>query len=75
MLDRIIEHLESNPGPVTAGELARKLGVQKSAVVGMLDFLERKGRLSFYRPDECAKARGCEGCVYRGSCSLATREE
>lgn len=70
MFEEILRALKDSKGPLTVRELAGRIGVEESALEGMLDFLERKGRLSVYRPGECDESgpERCTGCVYRGGC-------
>ena len=51
MLANILEELRRSGGALTAAELSRALGVERSALEGMLDLLERKGKLR--RAGEC----------------------
>lgn len=70
VLEEILRELNSAKEPVTVRELAKRLRVEEGALTGMLDFLERKGRLSVHRPGDCME-RGlarCEGCVYLRGC-------
>lgn len=66
ILENIVEELESSDGPLTKKELAKRVGVEESALEGMLEFLERKGKLSVYRPSGCPRcdAGPCVGCVF-----------
>ncbi|MBU1670334.1 MAG: MarR family transcriptional regulator [Actinobacteria bacterium] len=77
MLERIVEEVKNNPGPLTVGELARRLDIEESALSGMLDYLERKGRLSVFRPDECDGSgdMACVACVYGSGCPRASKKE
>lgn len=70
MLDEIMKEVESADGPLTVKDLARRLGVEEGALEGMLAFLERKGRLSIYRPGPCEACGlvSCRDCVFTGSC-------
>jgi DNA-binding IscR family transcriptional regulator len=43
VLDRLLDELESAPGPVRSDELARRLQVTASTLEGMLRTLEAKG--------------------------------
>ena len=70
VLNEILEQIESSDGPLTVRELARRLDVEESALTGMLEFLQRKGRLQMYRPGEnqgCVST-SCAGCVFAGNC-------
>ena len=71
LLEQIMEEVEGAKGPLTKKELARRVGVAESALDGMLEFLERKGRLSVYTPSGC-DAGPCVGCVFAKACG---REE
>lgn len=76
VLDEILEQIESSDGPITVGKLARKLDMEKSALAGMLEFLQRKGRLSVYRPGEHrgCKSTSCTGCVFTTACRKDSEE-
>lgn len=70
MLEEILDEIERENGPITVKELARRLGVEPAALEGMLDFLERKGKLELRRSEgweECA-ALPCRGCVFSKAC-------
>lgn len=71
MLEEIMRILDEEKGPVTAKELARRLHVEESALEGMLEYLERKGKLSVVRAGEWedCEVAPCMGCVYRLGCS------
>ena len=72
MLDEIVREIEKSKGPMTVKELAGRLDVEESALQGMLEFLERKGRLSVYRPGEECEGRGvvsCASCVFAAACA------
>lgn len=70
MFEDILEELSSAKGPVTVRELAKRLRIEEGALEGMLDFLERKGRLTVLRPGDCAErgAALCVGCAYGKGC-------
>jgi hypothetical protein len=46
VLDRLTEAIRSTQGPIRLEALARRIGVQASALSGMLGTLERKGVLT-----------------------------
>ena len=71
MLDEIMHEFENNKGPITVKELARRLDIEESALDGMLEFLQRKGKLSVYRPaEECEECGvvSCASCVFGVVC-------
>lgn len=74
MLKEILREIEDSGGPMTVKELARRLEVEESALRGMLDYLERKGRLSVYDPesDECGPV-SCESCIFSRGCEVAEK--
>lgn len=77
MLEKILREIDSNRGPMTVKELAKRLDVEEGALEGMLDFLERKGRLSVHRPGECGE-RGpasCAGCVFVKGCPAGVEKK
>ena len=61
MLQRILNEFESAAGGISINELGRRLGVERSALEGMIGYLVRKGILR----DEAAAAMECrpEGSV------------
>lgn len=62
MLASILEELRRGGGGLTAAELSRALGVERSALEGMLDLLERKGKLR--RARECGMLGRPAGCGF-----------
>ena len=79
MLQNVITQIRRSDGTISLDELSRKLGVEASALEGMLDYCVRKGilRESCNSPGEkgCEPAAGgcgsnCEG--YHG-CPLIAR--
>ena len=58
---------EMRRGSTTVKELSRKLGIEKSALEGMLQYMARKGLVREPHP-EC-RPKGCRGCPYHGKCS------
>jgi Mn-dependent DtxR family transcriptional regulator len=63
MLSRILEELKESGGVVNRNELSRKLGVERSALDGMIEMLLRQGRLK----EITGEASGCSACK-KGSC-------
>lgn len=72
MLRQVLQELESARGLVSLDDVSRKLGVERSALDGMVDFWVRKGRL---RADYLTAGTGsCAGdtCgAFCSSCPLA----
>ena len=70
LLDEIMNEIENADGPITLKELAGRVGVEESALEGMLEFLEKKGRLSLVRGGEWEQCRvtSCEACALRKCC-------
>ena len=73
MFDEILKEVEQANGPLSVRELADRLGVEESALEKMLEFLEKKGKLSVYRPGECdgCGVVSCNACVFGAGCSGA----
>lgn len=65
MLSRVLEQFEKAKGPLTLSEMARRLGIESSALEGMVQFLVRKGKLRQVGPDTTA----CDSCGLRSGCS------
>jgi predicted transcriptional regulator len=57
---------EMRHGSTTVKELSRKLGIEKSALEGMLRYMVRKGMIRELHP-QC-RPKGCRGCPYHGRC-------
>lgn len=45
MLQQVLQAFESADGPVALDDLSRQLGIERSALEGMIAFWVRKGRL------------------------------
>jgi Mn-dependent DtxR family transcriptional regulator len=76
LLDEIMNEIENADGPITLKELARRVGAEESALEGMLEFLEKKGRLSLVRAGEWEQCRvtSCEACAFRKCCPEGGKE-
>jgi predicted transcriptional regulator of viral defense system len=76
LLDKIMREIENADGPITVKELARKVGVAESALPGMLEFLQKKGRLSLVLAGEWEQCQvaSCEACAMRGWCTEDGKE-
>ena len=64
MLSHIVEEFRNAKGPLTLSEMARRLGVEHSALEGMVQFLVRKGKLRAAGTDTTA----CGQCGLRSGC-------
>jgi hypothetical protein len=62
MLYQVLEEIEQAHGPVLINDLGRKLGIDPGALMGMIEFWVRKGRL---RDDDTALAEGL-ACASNG---------
>jgi hypothetical protein len=67
VLRQVLAELEAASGPVNINELSRKLGIDRSALEGMIQFWVRKGRL---KSGAQAAAELSEQCT-TGSCGCA----
>ena len=66
MLHAILHELQTASGPVTLRQLSQKLGVQESALEGMIQFWVQKGRLvRSETPGQGAEVQVCSGAVCR----------
>jgi len=75
LFEEILEAIRAEEGPVTVKALAAKLEIEEGALEKMLEFLERKGRLSMYRPAD-EKGCGlvsCTGCIFAHGCPAAKK--
>ncbi len=73
MLQQILLELEATQGPVSLSDLARNLGVEQSALKGMIEFWVRKGRLK----DDAQEAKAihslCSGAICGGDCPTSQK--
>jgi hypothetical protein len=67
MLHQVLQAFEQTEGPVQLDQLSRRLGIERSALDGMIAFWVRKGRL------RDSALVGCAGCAAHcgGSSSCA----
>ncbi len=70
MLSQIIKELETAGGAIDLNELSRRLGVQRSALDGMIETLVRKGRLREVEVGEIPPM--CASCGQRSGCILVS---
>ena len=75
VLDRLIDEIGTSSGPMPLVTLAARLGVQPSALQGMLETLERKGvlRVPAASNQAFACSSGCNAsCTGVDSCPFVT---
>jgi predicted ArsR family transcriptional regulator len=65
MLRKLLDEIQSG-GTLEPGELAARLGTTPQMVRGMLEHLERMGRLQSF---SACSLPGCEGCGLTGTCT------
>jgi hypothetical protein len=71
VLKQLLQEIESSQGPLSLDDLSRKLGVERSALEGMIAFWVRKGRL---KEDYAAALQGmCPGAECDLTCPEAER--
>jgi DNA-binding HxlR family transcriptional regulator len=70
MLSQILQELERADGAIDLNELSRRLGVQRSALDGMIETLVRKGRLRQIEVGETPPL--CASCAKRNGCTLVS---
>ena len=80
MLARILKEFRESDGGVNLNELGRRMGVERSALDGMLATLVRQGRLREIGAGEaaggCHCSAACPGCAGCGqACSLGKAYE
>jgi hypothetical protein len=68
MLSQIIKELESAGGAIDLDELSRRLGVERSALDGMIETLVGKGRLRAIEVGETTPT--CAHCAGRATCAI-----
>jgi hypothetical protein len=67
MLRQIMDEFYNSDGALAVGELSKRLGVEPSAIEGMLDTLVRLGKLTVLSNGGACGCGGCRGCS--GCCS------
>jgi predicted transcriptional regulator len=67
VVQRLVGELRSAAGPVQVRDLAERLGMQPSALSGMLEVLERKGVLTLAGAGPTAGDEAC-GAACGGTC-------
>ena len=68
MLQRVLREIEASQGTVSLNDLAHKLGIERSALAGMIEFWIRKGRLKVDDWEELEAICGmCSGAACGGS--------
>lgn len=77
MLREVLHAIETADGPIHLAALSQQLGIERSALDGMIDYWVRKGRLQARNaPDTvCAPAAGhCGGgCAGAAACPFIAR--
>jgi len=76
MLSQVIHEIESAQGPITVGELSRKLNIEPNALEGMLQFWVRKGRIQDDDAlEDCSDIAGSCGksCSGTAECSFIAK--
>ncbi len=76
MLRQVLTAFEQSHEPISLDELSRQLGIERSALDGMIAFWVRKGRL-VERGGQmvCANAgSGCTCSSYPGGCAFTSAE-
>jgi hypothetical protein len=73
MLQQVLREIEQARGPLSLGDLAHKLGVDRGTLDGMLTFWVRKGRIVVSDVDgqTCATGGGCGSCDSSTGCPFA----
>ena len=74
MLKRILHEFESAPNGISINELGRRMGVERGALEGMIDYLVRKGRLQDDRAATAVamcQSGGCASCPGSRECPFA----
>ncbi|MFC1871538.1 FeoC-like transcriptional regulator [Chloroflexota bacterium] len=65
MLARIITEFRNADGIMDLNELGRRLGVERSALEGMLELLVRQGKLREISADGCAHCPTLLSCAHQ----------
>jgi len=68
VLDRVVEELRSAGGPIRLHDLAVRVGVERSALDGMLGVLVEKGRLTSSETQPITEEFACTGAACGTTC-------
>jgi hypothetical protein len=68
MLRQILIKVRLADSPTSLNELSHKLGIERSALEGMVDYLVRRGKLQDDDKHLAAVAPVCDGSSCGGSC-------
>ena len=70
MLGRILREMNNSPEPLTVSEISRRLGIDRSALEGMIETLVRLGKLEEVSVGDadCGCGGTCSGCFACFSC-------
>lgn len=73
MLQQVLREIEQTREPLSLGDLAHRLGVDRGTLDGMLTFWVRKGRIIVSDIDgqTCATGGGCSNCDSSTGCPFA----
>ena len=69
MLNQVLQQIKSAQSALKLSDLSHKLGVERSALDGMIQFLVRKGRLRNDNEDLAAVTTICSPPSCGGSCT------
>lgn len=65
LLRQVLSVFEQANGPLSLGQVARELGVERGALEGMIDHWVRKGKLRAVSSDQmCSSCGGAQGCPF-----------
>lgn len=75
MLKLVLQSIESSKGPVHVAELSQRLGIERSALEGLIDYWVRKGRLYDSDGAACAPSTGhCStSCTGAANCAFVAK--
>jgi len=68
LLDRLVDELRTERGPVRSSDLARRIGVSESALDGMISVLTAKGVLSAPPDPGEGESIACSGVACGSTC-------
>ena len=68
MLHQVLQEIEAAQGSINLNDLSQKLGVERSALVGMIQYWVRKGRLKDDVRENNLSLNACSTGTCSGSC-------
>ena len=78
MLQQVLDEIKASQGVLNLNELTQKLGIERSALAGMIQFLVQTGRLldeeaAGLSPDDVCAGKTCPACAVQPDLGAASK--